>query len=301
VTWDLTAIGDLAADLVLVDPDAPMQPGREILVRDCGLSLGGATGILAAAASRLGLRVRMVGRVGDDGLGRFILGELAAAGVDIAMVARGATERTAVTVAVAERGERALLTYSGTIATFAGTDVPEAALRETRHVHISSYYLQIALQRDVPRLLRAARAAGATTSLDTGDDPANRWESGIADALAEVDLFFPNEREAAHLGGFEDLARQIGCVALKQGGAGAALSLPNGLRLTRAAFPVVAIDTTGAGDVFNAGYLAAMLRGSDPAECLRWACAGGALATTWPGGQGPGLTPARIEEVLRDG
>jgi sugar/nucleoside kinase (ribokinase family) len=307
MTWDLTAIGDLAADLVLVDPDAPPTPGREILVRAAGLSLGGATGILAAAAARLGLRVRLVGKVGDDPLGRFVIAELGRAGVDTGLVAVSRDDGTGVTVALAQSGERALLTYAGTIATLSAADVPPAALGQTRHVHISSYFLQTALQPDVPALLGRARWGGATTSLDTGDDPADRWASGVWEALGAVDLFLPNEREATRLTGLahpgaalERLAERVPTVALKLGASGARLATPDGRRRSIDAYPVAAVDTTGAGDVFGAGYLSARLGGLPPEECLRRGAAAGALATTWPGGQGDGLTLAALERLIAE-
>lgn len=302
--WDVTAVGDIAADLVMADLASPVLPGRESIVADARLALGGATAIFAAAAARLGLRVRLIGAVGDDTFGRFARDELARAGVGTALVRteRGAT--TAVTVSLSGPADRALITHLGTIATFAAADIPDAAWEKTRHLHISSFFLQHALQPDCTALFQRARARGIATSLDTGDDPTDRWDSGIWEALAAVDMLFPNEREATRLCGTTDpdtalalLAARVPEVAMKRGGAGA-VAVVAGQRWETPAFAVPSMDTTGAGDVFDAGYLWGRLNGQSPHECLRRGAAAGALATTWLGGQGARLTARAVEELM---
>lgn len=302
--WDLTAIGDIAADLIMSNLATPLLPGRESIVEDAQLALGGATAILAAAAARLGLRTRLIGAVGDDMIGHFVRGELERAGVDVALVAvqRGAT--TAVTVSLSGPADRALVTHLGTIATFGMADIPGAAWEETRHLHLSSFFLQRTLQPDCAAIFRRARARGIGTSLDAGDDPADRWDSGIQDSLAAVDLFLPNEREATRLCDTPDpdvalalLAARVPEVAMKRGGAGA-IAVVAGQRSETPAFAVQPVDTTGAGDVFDAGYLWGRLDGQPPHECLRRGAAAGALATTWLGGQSAQLTARAVEELM---
>lgn len=304
-TWDLTAVGDLCADLVLANPPGQPVAGRELLVEDARLALGGATAILAAAAARLGLRARLVGKVGDDVFGHFLLGELGRAGVNTDLVVIAPTERTAVTVALSRPDDRALLTYAGTIATFGPADLSPAALDDTRHLHLSSYFLQRALQPACADLFRRARARGITTSLDTGDDPDEGWEAGLADLLPATDYFFPNEREALGIAGATRAdeaaarlaARSGGAVVVKRGAAGA-YALVGGAALCQPAYRVAAVDTTGAGDVFDAGYLWGLLRGDSPRDCLRRAAAAGALATTWLGGQSDELRPDRVARLI---
>jgi sugar/nucleoside kinase (ribokinase family) len=249
----------------------------------------------------------MVGMVGADHLGAMIVGELAAAGVDPSLIFPDPTHHTGITVSLTWPRDRALITYAGPIAALRAEDVPSEAFEDTRHVHVSSFFLQSALQPGLAGLFHRARTAGLTTSLDTGDDPADRWDSGLAEVLEEVDLFFPNRREATQIARVGDpvealdrLRVRIPTVAVKLGGDGALVST-EGLRLRVAPLPVEPLDTTGAGDAFNAGYLAAYLRDRPPAECLLHAAASGALATTWLGGQSATMSPAALEWLIAKG
>jgi len=155
------------------------------------------------AAARLGLRVALAAAVGDDPAGRFMLGQLAAEGVDTAPVAVRADAPTGMTVALSAGGDRAILTATGAVATLSAWDVPLELLASARHVHVSSYFLVAdSLGPGLARMLRAALAAGASTSLDTNWDPAQKWrDERLAVALAHVSLLLPNEAEALHLAG----------------------------------------------------------------------------------------------------
>ena len=302
--WDLTAVGDVNADLIMAEPERPPTLGQEILVKDAYLTLGGATSLLAAAAARLGLAVRMVGKVGDDYLGRSLIADLQAAGVDTSLIIVDPSLRTGITVSLTWPDDRALVTYDGPIARLTAEEVPPAAFENTRHLHVSSFFLQKALQPGCAGLFRRAREMGLTTSLDTGDDPADRWDSGLVEALGHVDVFFPNRREACQIAQMSDpiaaldrLAARIPTVAVKLGREGAIASI-RGQRLRVGAFRVCPVDTTGAGDSFNAGFLRAYLRGLPAEECLLWGAAAGALSTTWLGGQSAQMTAAAVERLI---
>ena len=160
--WDLTAIGDVNVDLIMARPEREPAIGQEILVEDLYLTVGGATALLAADAARLGLSVRLVGKVGADHLGAMIVGELAAAGVDTSLVQPDSALHTGITVSLTWPRDRALITYAGPIAALRAEDVPSEALEDTRHVHVSSFFLQRALQ---PGLAGLFRRAGLRASL----------------------------------------------------------------------------------------------------------------------------------------
>jgi sugar/nucleoside kinase (ribokinase family) len=191
--------------------------------------------------------------------------------------------------------DRAILTAMGTIADVRAADVPAALLGDGAARHIGSYFLQPGLAAEVPALFRAARATGATTSLDPNWDPSGDWDGGFRAAAAEADVLLPNAAECRALAGVEDLeaaalalASVDGAprrtVAVKDGSAGGLAVGPDGALAHAAAIAVDAVETTGAGDSFNAGFLHAWLSGSPLADCLRLGVACGSLSTRGLGG-----------------
>ncbi|MFF4614738.1 carbohydrate kinase family protein [Nonomuraea jabiensis] len=290
--FDLLVVGDANPDVVLSGAPRGLAYGqREQLVSGGDLVLGGSGAITACGAARLGLRTAFAGRVGDDAAGRFVLDALADRGVDVSRCVID-SRSTAMTVVLADGADRAILTSPGCLPYLTVEDLPRGV---ARHVHVSSYFLQPGLAPGLPGFLAEERRAGATTSLDTNDDPAGEWE-GLGEVLAEVDVFLPNAAEARAVAArlfdagperLEAAAARIGglgpTVVVKDGGEGA-LAWQAG-ELTRApAVPVEPVDTVGAGDSFNAGLLAARLRGMSLRECLRVAVTCGSLSTQAAGG-----------------
>jgi sugar/nucleoside kinase (ribokinase family) len=183
-----------------------------------------------------------------------------------------------------------MLTSPGTIAALRPDDVPVAALAGPRHAHFSSFYLQEGLRAGVAELLSSARAAGTTTSLDCGWDPRDEWAGGLDAALAATDVFFPNAVEACRIAGSDDpeealerLAARVPTVAIKLGEHGA-IACRGSLRAVATPPPVAAIDATGAGDSFAAGFVRGLLDGRSLADTLSLAVACGALSTRALGG-----------------
>ncbi len=288
--WDLLVLGELNADVVVSGRDVEPAFGQvERIVDDARLTLGASGAILACGAARLGLSVGYVGVVGDDPVGRFVLDELTARGIDTALCRVHESLPTGLSVILSRPDDRAILTALGTIDALRAADVPADALARARHVHVASLYLQHALRPDVPRLFAAARAAGATTSLDTNWDPSDRWDT-LEAALAETDVFMPNAAEARRIARTDDvdealdrLAGRVGTVAVKLGPGGAVARRGEERAAVRAR-PVEVVDTTGAGDTFGAGLLAGLLDGRPLAGALRLAVACGTLSTRAAGG-----------------
>jgi sugar/nucleoside kinase (ribokinase family) len=280
-------------------------PGKEVLVRDFAMVLGSATAIAAMGLARLGTRVAFVGRVGDDVWGRYCLEEMAARRIDLSRVIRCGGLKTGVTVSITHPGDRALVTYLGAISALEASDVPTAALAGLDHLHVSSFFFQEGLRPGLPDLFARARRAGLTTSLDTGFDPTGRWDDGIRETLAETDVFFPNEAELEALSGARDPAEGLRRlrngrtrVVAKLGTQGAMTT--EGDRIVHVpAYPVHSVDTTGAGDSFNAGFLHRWLEGAPIDECLRLAAACGALSTLGLGGTAAQPTLAEAEALVR--
>jgi sugar/nucleoside kinase (ribokinase family) len=172
-------------------------------------------------------------------------------------------------------------------------------LARARHIHSGCYFLQDASRDRLPAFFAAARARGITTSFDTNWDPSGHWDGGVADMLRSCDVFLPNEAEAcriARMVDVEDAARELArigavdrpdggpVVAVKRGPRGALAAGPDGRLVTVPALPVDPVDTTGAGDSFNAGFLRAWLDGGSLVDALRLGAVCGALSTLRAGG-----------------
>ena len=200
---DLVVLGDCNPDvLVLGDDVTPAFGQQEKLVDGISLVIGGSAAITAVAAARLGLRVALVAAVGADPAGAFMLDQLAAEGVDVSSVVVREDAPTGMTVALSRGGDRAILTALGAMASLTAADVPGVAARPARGTctPAPSSCSQDSLGPGLAGLFSAARAAGATTSLDTNWDPSGRWAGErLSAAIAQAGLLLPNEAEALRL------------------------------------------------------------------------------------------------------
>ncbi|MBZ0301922.1 MAG: sugar kinase [Anaerolineae bacterium] len=304
--WDVLVVGDLNADLILAGEVTPQFGQVEKLIDDATLTIGGSAGIFACGAARLGLRVGFVGKVGADGFGRWMIEALSERGIDTSGIVMDPAIKTGLTVILSRGNDRALLTYSGSIAALRFDDIDLRLLPQTRHLHLGSYFLLDALRPDVPALFEAAHAQGVTVSLDTNYDPLEQWNGGLSAALDHVDVFLPNETELCAIAGLTDvesalaaLSTQTPLVVVKRGAAGA-MARQGDRIICAGSVPVNAIDSTGAGDSFDAGFVSGYLAGWPLERTLRLACACGALSTRAAGGTGAQPTLAEAEAVLSD-
>lgn len=304
-------VGDANPDLVLAGDAVPRFGQAEQLLDRADLVLGGSAGIMASGLARLGVVTGLAAVVGQDALGDLVLARLRERGVDVGPVVRDPDHPTGLSVILLAdsdpAADRAILTLLGTIPRLQAAQVRAVVeAHPPRHVHVASYFLQPTLAAELPALLAWLRQRGISTSLDTNWDPAGRW-TGLDEVLGLVDVFLPNEAEvvavASVLGArSEDPAEaaaalaSAGCrVVVKRGAAGALSVGPDGSVVRVGPVPVEPLDSTGAGDSFDAGYLAAMVSGiDDEAERLRWAAVAGALSTRAAGGTASQATRADI-------
>jgi sugar/nucleoside kinase (ribokinase family) len=300
----ILVVGDVNVDLVLAGARALPAPGKEVLADDFTMALGGASAICAVGLARLGDVVWFRGKVGADPWGDFCLDALAREGVDVSLAIRDPALKTGVTVSITSPEDRALVTYPGAVAALTADEVPDALFAGIDHVHVASYFLQRRLRPGCRALLGRARRRGLTTSLDPGFDPAEAWGVDLLDALEEVDFFFPNEVELRAVSGAADpdealrrLRDRRARTVAKLGARGCA-TLDGDEPLRVPPFPIDAVDTTGAGDSFDAGFLHAWLQGRPLLDCLRTATACGALSTRCPGGTGGQPRSAEVEALL---
>jgi sugar/nucleoside kinase (ribokinase family) len=287
---DLLVAGEINPDLILSDSDLePHFDQTETLVQDAALTAGSSAVIFACGAAKLGLRVAFVGVTGDDLFGRFMLDWLAAAGVDASQVQVDPALKTGLSVIIDRGLDRAILTYPGAIGALRGEQVRDEVLRQARHLHVTSYFMQTALQPGLADLFRRAQRLRLSTSLDTNWDPQESW-AGVRDLLSLTDIFLPNASEALAISGADDiesacewLSRRVPTFAIKLGAQGA-LAQQGKIRAHCPAMPVDVVDTVGAGDSFNAGFIFSYLQGWSLELCTQMGVACGSLSTRAHGG-----------------
>lgn len=287
--FDVLVAGEINPDLILTGDIVPEFGQVEKLVDSAVLAIGSSSAIFACGAARLGLKVGFIGVCGDDVFGRFMLDEMSKRNVDVGNVIVHPNGFTGLSVILARGADRAILTHPGLIAELQASDISDALLRRSRHLHVASYFLQTKLQPDLPTLFRRARSLRLTTSLDTNYDPSEKW-IGFDDLLSVTDVFLPNQTEALSITKSPDvesaskqLARKAELVAIKLGAEGA-LACSHMSISKSASISVNVIDTVGAGDSFDAGFMYGYLNQWSVEESLRLACVCGALSTQQAGG-----------------
>ncbi|MDA1043729.1 MAG: carbohydrate kinase family protein [Verrucomicrobia bacterium] len=275
--FDVLAASDMCVDLALQGNIRPQFSQVEQLIEDYHLDLGGSANIFAAQVAKLGGSAGVIGYVGQDVFGEFARAQLAANGICTDHVHTLPDSKTGLGTHLMESDDRAILTYPGTIDSLSPADMDMALLDSTRHWHIASYFLLTRLLAFWPEWVRAAKARSVTVSLDTNWDPAGRWE-GVLDLLPMVDVFLPNEAEACAICKTDD-ARDAGerlsklgpLTVIKMGERGACafvrgkalhMPMPDGDDVT-------VVDSIGAGDSFDGGFLYAWLQNQDVETCLR--------------------------------
>lgn len=288
--FDLLVIGEINPDLILAGDDIEPAFGQaEKLVETFTLAIGSSSVIMACGAARLGLRTAFIGLAGDDIFGRFMLKAMQSRGIDTGACVLDPAVQTGLSVILARPGgDRAILTFKGSISELDATHIDSTYLARAGHVHVGGYFLLDKLRTALPGLFRQARRLGLTTSLDTNWDPGGKWDVG--DLLAECDLFLPNELEACRIAGRENLvdaleilSAVVPTLAVKLGARGG-LARQGKTSLQLPPPPVTIIDTIGAGDSFDAGFLYGCLHHWPLERTLRLALACGSLSTRAAGG-----------------
>ena len=306
---DVLVLGEVNPDVIVRGPDPRPQFGQvERFVESIDLAIGSSSAIFACGAAKLGLRTAFVGVVGDDAMGRFMLDALRARGIDVSACRVTEAVPTGASVILVDGGDRAILTAPGTVPLLRDEDIPAALLARARHLHVGSVFLLDALRPRLAKRFAAARHAGTTTSFDCNWDPRETWDGGLRGILHEADVFLPNAAEATRIAGrrgVEDAARALAAagprvVVVKCGADGAIAAERDGALTRMPGLAVDVVDTTGAGDSFDAGFLAAWLAGRPVRECLAIGVACGSLSTRGVGGAAAQATLAEAEAAARE-
>jgi sugar/nucleoside kinase (ribokinase family) len=287
---DIVIAGETNLDLILYGLPLEMPTEHELLGSGFTLTLGGSSSILAHNLSLLGARVGFISQVGNDEMGDIAIARLSEAGIESSHIARKSGTGTGVTILLPHGRERHILTYPGVMAemTVAGLDI--SYLTTARHFHLSSLFLQTALHPGLPELFGRLKQAGLTLSLDTNGDPSGNWDGILHILLDKIELLLPNEEEIKRIANqptleeaLDALAPRIPLIVVKCGARGA-LVQQGSQRTWVAPVLVDTIDTIGAGDSFNAGFLRAWLKGDSPLRAAAFANLTGALSTLRSGG-----------------
>ena len=289
-SFDVSVIGELNLDLILYGLPQELQLEREHLATDLSITLGSSSAIFAHNLAALGNKVGFSSAIGSDPFGEICVQRLGASGVDMSRVRRLADKTTGLSVILPQRKQRYILTYPGTMHELSEKDLDLGYVYDARHLHVSSYFLQKALRPGLIEIFRKAKEAGLTTSLDTNDDPSDRWPTDIQLLLRYVDIFLPNEREACKLTQANDVARaaeilsqRVPMLVIKRGPQGA-LGFAGKEKFSSFPPMVDAADPVGAGDSFDAGFVHQFIRGAKLEDCLKFANLAGALSVTRAGG-----------------
>jgi sugar/nucleoside kinase (ribokinase family) len=297
-------IGELNVDLIFSGCSQVPAFGTEVTADGFAMTLGSASAICAVGLARLGRQVSFVGKVGADPWGDYCLEALRRAGIDVEGVRRDEQLQTGVTVALAGARDRALITYPGATALLSAIDLPDDLATGHGHLHVSSFFLQTAMRRSWRSVFERARNAGWSVSLDPGCDPTGAWASDLRELLPLIDVLFPNELELTSIAGVSDLEQALRAlhtgrttVVAKIGAAGA-IALEQDRVVRVAPPPVTGVDTTGAGDSFNAGFLHAWLDGRPLQASMRAGVACGSLSTRALGGTTAQPTGEELAECL---
>ncbi|HXY24626.1 MAG TPA: carbohydrate kinase family protein [Candidatus Acidoferrum sp.] len=298
---DVSVVGELNLDIIFYGLPEKLELEREHLAKDLSITLGSSSAIFAHNLAYLGNRVGFNSCIGSDPFGEICVKRLGESQVEVSHVRKLAGKTTGLTVILPQRKERYILTYPGTMHDLSMSDLDLSYIFGAKHLHVSSYFLHKGLRPAMVDLFRKAKEAGLTTSLDTNDDPENRWSSDIQLVFKYVDVLLPNENEACKLTGAADsrqaaeiLAKKVPLVVVKRGPQGA-FARRGEEKFEGFPPPVTPVDVVGAGDSFDAGFIHQFIRGASAADCLKFGNVVGALSVTRAGG-----TEAFRDAVHRD-
>ena len=297
-------IGDLNVDVIV--SGAPQLPvlGHEILCKDVQTVMGGAASIFACRLAQLGGEVDIFGKLGADVNGGVVLENLKSSGVGTGKVKVQNNFKTGATISLTYPKNRDLITYVKGIDNLTESEITPEIFHGYNHLHVSSIYILRKLLGSVSKVFSEAKKQGLTTSLDTNADPLNKYEF-IDKILGHVDIFFPNDKEAKAITetksvylALERLNEKVPIVAIKRGGKGA-VGRHNGKTVKVKPFSLKPIDTTGAGDCFDAGFIFYFLHKNRGFKAsMEFANALGALSCLYIGGAEKRISEADVQTFM---
>lgn len=306
---DCLCAGILFADYICAPVSRVPKPGELVPTERMQLAMGGCASNAAVDLAKLGVSVGVSGCVGGDIFGRFVTETLEQAGVDTEGVHALPEYGTASSMVINVTGEdRRFISTPGANTAFSVDHIPSEWIRQAKVLYVGGYLMMPGLETEAfVDMLRTARAAGAKTVLDVVLFGGTHYWETLLKVLPETDVFLPNDDEAALITGLSDPVeqahrfREAGArtVVITRGNQGSLL-VSETHRLRAGAYPAEYVGGTGSGDAFDAGYCAGLLRGEDPAGCLRWGSALGASCVGAIGATESVFTRDEAEAFLRE-
>jgi sugar/nucleoside kinase (ribokinase family) len=287
--FDAVVIGDVNIDLVVVGCNELPLPGQEIYVEKMLVHVGGGAALFTLSLAKLGLKLAFTGVLGNDSYGKFILEQFHQYEIDTTSIKISKSSNTGISIAINPEKDRSFITYAGSNAELNLQQLDLEAVALGRHVHLTGYKGR-QNHHEFLKLVQSLKNAGLTLSCDIGWDDTGEWYKGIFEIMKHIDVFFMNETEAQHYSGcmrndesIRFLAQYSDQIVVKLGAEGA-MVIKNGNFSSQPGYSVKCIDTTGAGDSFNAGYIYGYLTQKDVKDCLIYGNACGAMSVGSYGG-----------------
>ena len=295
--YDILIPGNYFCDLIFTGfPNFPAL-GSEVYTQGLTVTIGGALNTVIAL-HRLGVNVGWVGWVGTDIFSRYVLDTVEKEGIDTSLVKRVDAPYQRVTASVSYPHDRAFITYVDPAPTALELLIEVQDKISFRHLHFTGFQLN----PHMPAMLAAMKARGVGVSMDCQDRPITLDTPGVRETISSLTIFMPNAKEAMLLTGTDsvevagDTLKPLVASLIIKDGANGAFAWHSDERYHMPSLSVTAVDTTGAGDVFNAGFLCATLEGKNTADCLRWGNICGGLSTLGHGGTSTAPTRKQVEE-----
>ena len=306
--FDIIALGELNVDLILNQIEGEPEIGKEKFAKQMTLTLGSSTAIFAANAAAPGAKVAFCGMIGNDSFGDLVETSLQNKGVDTRFLIRQDQYATGATICMSYDEDRANLTYQGAMDYMTLGDINPHVFTETKHIHISSIFMQSGVKRDLMKILRLCKENGVTTSLDTQWDPVEKWDLDYERVLPMLTVFMPNETELKYLthtdtleAAVEKIRPFVNAAVIKCGSRGSLLmrkGQPD--RMQAALLNKHVVDCIGAGDSFNSGFITRLAAGDPLDKCQQYGNMTGAVNTTAAGGTTAFTCREDVEKIGRE-
>ncbi len=305
--YDVLVVGELNVDIILNKINKMPQLGQEQRADEMTLTMGSSTAIFSANISKLGSSVSFLGKVGNDPYGTYMIDALKSFNVSTDSVIIDLNLKTGATIIYILEKDRMNVTYPGAMEHLTQDDVSDEALRSARHLHTSTIFFQPGLKKGISELFKRAKKHGLTTSMDTQWDPEEKWDLNLEALLPHLDFFLPNEAELLNLTAAGDVMEALDklshhktCIVVKRGEKGAIMQYQNKIYSANAMHVPTLVDSVGAGDSFNAGFIHAFLQGKDFESCLEEGIRTAGVSTTKAGGVNAIISYKQVLEKAKE-